>query len=123
MSGIYIPDMELPNSCMNCALYNWHGCKATNTIFSNWVNIAKRQNNCPLIAAPSYGRLVNELNPKPKTMADWIRSMPDRELAQYLYSIGDESWYENSREYTDEELRHWLEFLHEEYKGEKLPEL
>ena len=59
MSGIYIKGMEMPNSCMNCALYNWHGCKATNTIFSNWVNTAKRQSNCPLIAVPDNGRLID----------------------------------------------------------------
>lgn len=51
MSGLYIPGMEMPEDCDSCA----------NTKCSLWLGIEKgqRHENCPLVAVPDHGRLID----------------------------------------------------------------
>lgn len=62
--SIIIKGMNMPSSCMECPLYNGHGCTATNTMFSNMTNVAVRTKECPLIEIPKGARLIdaNKIN-------------------------------------------------------------
>ena len=57
--SIIIKDMNMPSSCMECPLFNGHGCAATNTMFSNMTNVAVRTKECPLIEVPKNARLID----------------------------------------------------------------
>lgn len=64
MSGIYIPGMEMPTNCKQCAMLDWDlcyiKCKITGRHFKMtecWRAI--RVPDCPLIPVPDHGRLVD----------------------------------------------------------------
>ena len=58
MSGIYIPDMELPARCEKCPLYKPHlpCCKAG---ARTDVTVEEKSKYCPLVAVPDHGRLID----------------------------------------------------------------
>ncbi len=47
--GVYIKGMGMPDCCLDCPLYNGHGCKATLQMFHPTTNVAVRVDDCPLI--------------------------------------------------------------------------
>ena len=58
--GIYIKGMEMPNCCLDCPLYNGHGCKATLQMFHPITNVAVRVEGCPLIEVKTpHGRFID----------------------------------------------------------------
>ena len=68
MSGIYIPDMEIPTKCP-CRLigsgydvycYAVYGIPARAKEYDECCENETRASWCPLVAVPDHGRLVNE---------------------------------------------------------------
>lgn len=59
MSGIYIPGMEMPDSCLLCPLMNnqWQTCKLLGDDMD--VPLATRRSDCPLVLVPPHGRLID----------------------------------------------------------------
>ena len=60
--GVYI-DMEMPQSCLECRLYNDPWCMARNrdqwrTAYNRPQN-GERQNDCPLVHVPPHGDLID----------------------------------------------------------------
>lgn len=61
--GVYIPNMEMPTSCLECRLYNDPWCMAKNR--NQWRTAynrppkGERQNDCPLVPVPPHGRLID----------------------------------------------------------------
>lgn len=56
--SIIVTGMEMPESCLRCDLFAGNGCKATRTIFPDWMNVAARPKGCPLRPLPEkHGRL------------------------------------------------------------------
>lgn len=52
MSGIYIPDMEMPTSCAECRFYGEYCyAKGDENKYSNFP--------CPLVPVPEHGRLID----------------------------------------------------------------
>ena len=57
MSGIYIPGMEMPTNCIDCA-FGWNGwCHRINN--RAFVEVDMRRHDCPLIPVPDHGRLID----------------------------------------------------------------
>ena len=57
MSGIYIPNMEMPTTCYdNCPCQSLHWCNVLKEITEPMTG--KRIDNCPLIPVPDHGRLI-----------------------------------------------------------------
>lgn len=57
--SVVVIGMEMPESCLRCDLFAGNGCKATRTIFPDWVNVAARPKGCPLRPLPEkHGRLI-----------------------------------------------------------------
>lgn len=55
MSGIYIPDMEMPRHCGECAI---ELCERWKKLIIAGMSIAKsRPKDCPLVPVPDHGRL------------------------------------------------------------------
>ena len=61
MSGVYIPNMEMPKRCEDCFCYRHNYDHAYCNISSTNVlgHGNARLNNCPLIPIPPHGRLVD----------------------------------------------------------------
>ena len=68
MSGIYIKGMEMPESCRDCAFETYYfscgetKCRATwKTLATNFKAIPfdGRANDCPLVAVPKHGDLID----------------------------------------------------------------
>lgn len=80
-NGVYIKGMEMPDCCLDCPLYNGHGCKATLQMFHPITNVAVRVEGCPLIEVKTpHGRLIDNdyLVKCPKCgRSDYIRSFED----------------------------------------------
>lgn len=55
MSGIYIP-MEMPRGCLDCQFRKHDMCKKWLKVWDCAVN---RPDNCPLVAVPDHGRLID----------------------------------------------------------------
>lgn len=56
MSGIYIPNMEMPSSCGECLNIGW------NYVFEcdlDDVESGARRADCPLVSVPDHGRLID----------------------------------------------------------------
>ena len=53
--------MEMPGSCLSCPFFNKVGCKASNRMFPDWMNVAARPRDCPIICQlpEGHGRLVD----------------------------------------------------------------
>lgn len=64
MSGIYIPDIEMPTSCSVCWALDDYGdyprCRITEEQRGyNFPIRQKRMDNCPLVPVPDHGRLID----------------------------------------------------------------
>ena len=60
MSGIYIPGMEMPETCCDCrfAVDGW--CYAAEKQDNKqYLNDTQRTNWCPLVPVPDHGRLID----------------------------------------------------------------
>lgn len=51
MSGVYIPNIEIPKSCDDCP-------HPTCTLWQS-VNGGERNEKCPIVPAPEHGRLID----------------------------------------------------------------
>ena len=67
MSGVYIPNMEMPSGCAECPLEMYYfntgetRCRATNKVLEaayRPTSYEKRDADCPLIPVPDHGRLI-----------------------------------------------------------------
>ena len=77
MSGIYIPNMEMPTTCYdNCPCQSLHWCNVLKEITEPMTG--KRIDNCPLISVPDHGRLIDadalqaECVPEPTFVAEML---------------------------------------------------
>lgn len=61
MSGVYIKDMEMPQSCDDCRLNNGITCYAMPDYMEDGVvgRVDDRPDWCPLVPVPSHGRLID----------------------------------------------------------------
>ena len=68
MSGIYIKGIEMPNDCRDCAFETYYlncgetRCRATGkTLATDFkaISFDGRANDCPLVAVPNHGRLID----------------------------------------------------------------
>lgn len=72
MSGIYIKGMKMPKSCDECKFFTWkrgigNHCAINESITFHptldGLNVRYEKNgNCPLIAVPDHGRLIDADN-------------------------------------------------------------
>ena len=58
MSGIYIPEMEMPSSCIYCPLSRY-GCGESCALTDCGTQEDARRDDCPLIPVPPHGRLID----------------------------------------------------------------
>ena len=58
MSGIYIPGMEMPRTCMHCAFALDGWCHATGND-TDMITLYDRPDYCPLIPVPHHGDLID----------------------------------------------------------------
>jgi len=60
MSGVYVPGMEMPKNCNECAFTVLGYCRAWNS-FPNGeaLNRHERADFCPLVPVPAHGRLID----------------------------------------------------------------
>ena len=87
--GIYVKGARMPNCCLECMLYNGHGCKATMQMFHPITNVGVRVDSCPLVEVEEpHGRLIdadaladdleydaaNEQDIYKANCASWLRS-------------------------------------------------
>lgn len=78
MSGIYIPDMEMPHACFRCELCDsdFYWCKAAKREIENPFADDGVAAFCPLVAVPDHGRLIDA-----DAMQDeWYRLNFDRKI-------------------------------------------
>lgn len=59
MSGIYIPSMEMPKNCEECAIKTWDTEDYVCPFSGVSTLCISRQSDCPLIAVPDHGRLID----------------------------------------------------------------
>ena len=65
MSGIYIPDMEMPSRCFACPLCDTDCCGISKGPYIEYrevdieVAVNGRPDWCPLIPVPDHGRLID----------------------------------------------------------------
>ena len=59
MSGIYISGMEMPHNCFLCNLSVLNGERLFCKVTKEEVLRAKIATDCPLIAVPNHGRLID----------------------------------------------------------------
>lgn len=69
MSGIYIPDMEMPTNCGDCRFFAWsrgvgqHCAVAPGITFHATIDGMdvkyERNGDCPLVPVPEHGRLID----------------------------------------------------------------
>lgn len=87
MSGIYIPNMQLPNRCEDCfcyrhnAEYDYAYCNISSVKVLGHGNA--RLNHCPLIPVPDHGRLGD---------LDLVKAMIQEYIEEYG-STKDENGY------------------------------
>ena len=54
MSGLYIPNIELPTCCAGCHFRDALMCEMSGSVPFN-----RRLDDCPLISVPDHGRLID----------------------------------------------------------------
>lgn len=61
MSGIYIHDMKMPTGCASCDFANYFsdGEPYCRRLMRRVVKHDARLDNCPLVAVPDHGRLID----------------------------------------------------------------
>lgn len=61
MSGVYIPGMQMPKSCVDCILSNkFFGQLGCNKLdLDEYLHNETRHPDCPLISVPDHGRLID----------------------------------------------------------------
>ena len=65
MSGIYIPGMNMPTSCVDCPIGDslccglMPGVPALWKEYTNAIRTNRRHKDCPLIPVPDHGRLID----------------------------------------------------------------
>jgi len=65
MSGIYIPGMEMPKSCVECRFGSIESCNETEPliirciVLDNFTHEVDWHEVCPLIEVPDHGRLID----------------------------------------------------------------
>ena len=87
MSGIYIPDMEMPKSCLDCGFkINCDECEGyecfcaalhRNIGYLTEVPSDFRLGDCPLIPVPPHGRLIDA----DAMQAEWFNLNFDRKIS------------------------------------------
>ena len=71
--SILIQGMEMPSCCLMCPMYTISGCRASKSIFPDWMNVAAVPKNCPLVPFPEkHGRLIDA-----EAFVDYIQNIYD----------------------------------------------
>jgi len=60
MSGIYIPNLKMPENCFYCQLGEDGYCLATDPIRNRDWRLDQFKEHCPLVSVPDHGRLIIE---------------------------------------------------------------
>lgn len=63
MAGLYVPNMELPDTCFKCRfMFARRHCLLNTKIdfysYENYDELEKRVDDCPLVYVPDHGRLI-----------------------------------------------------------------
>ena len=58
MAGIYIPNMQMPTSCLRCAFAINGWCHATGND-TDMITLYDRPEFCPLVEVPDHGDLID----------------------------------------------------------------
>jgi hypothetical protein len=99
MSGIYIPGMEMPTSCVDCVFKSVTGvdrwkCRVLGVGFMSWSvgwgGEETRHVNCPLVHVPPHGRLIDTLWVRDQIIKQWMNYSDD----SHMYKRGMEDAYE-----------------------------
>ena len=88
MSGIYIPNMEMPQSCEDCHLESFCSLWVEARRISGWTpekrNEAIRHPDCPLVPVPPHGMLIDAVELfKEMERKGWFNNA-DRDIAEDL---------------------------------------
>lgn len=60
MAGIYIPNMQMPKSCYDCALQDDECFGSIKCCYAKtWGSANMRAVDCPLVFVPDHGRLID----------------------------------------------------------------
>ena len=88
MSGVYIPGMEMPTSCFECALLDYSDTYKCRFGFKSLtpehgINIS-RPPFCPLIPVPDHGRLIDAdaMTESVKTQTGFVKLLGGREMVE-----------------------------------------
>lgn len=86
MSGIYIPGMEIPTSCSECAFVTQYydgGCDVC-CLLDTYASKHGTLDDCPLIPVPDHGRLIDaDALVLPTNLNDW------NSVVEYVHNITD----------------------------------
>lgn len=59
--SVIVLGIEMPESCLQCDFFSGQGCKATRTLFPDWMNVAVRAKECPIRPLPEkHGGLIDQ---------------------------------------------------------------
>lgn len=83
--------MEMPESCLSCPFFNKVGCKASNRMFPDWMNVAARPRDCPIICSlpEGHGQLGDLDELERKINRARIRAMQDGQDTNPYWECGD----------------------------------
>ena len=88
MSGIYIPGMEMPKNCEECAIKTWDTEDYVCPFSGVSTLCISRQSDCPLVSCDDVVMVhKSDIRLLPTTNADRIRSMTDEELVHWIVEM------------------------------------
>lgn len=85
MAGIYIPGMEMPQSCRTCAFRFLRLCVITEKQLEE-SEMFRVDKDCPLVAVPDHGRTVDATYVRDAIIDKWTKSNYD----SFMYKRGME---------------------------------
>lgn len=97
MSGIYIPDMEMPTNCADCeVLSDDLVCPFTGIRGYNG-----KPKICPLVEVPQHGRLIDaEALTDAIDSTDCYHQAPNKEMVHGANSAEHQAWYKEQDIYS-----------------------
>lgn len=117
MSGLYLPDVEMPKNCYECLVRNqgFSGdgmkCGKIGSVLSWYDGNRKRMDNCPLIPVPDHGRLIDA----DALVADLKRQC--KEVFKTDAVSPDDFWITRNEAYNERLWTTWCEALFDYLKA------
>lgn len=87
MSGVYIPDMELPTRCWDCLLNTYGYCMVADEHSDIVLADEPIPEWCPIVPVPPHGRLIDaeafakEMKARQESAYEWLREAKDHDTA------------------------------------------